>query len=415
LIAVAGDNTVVVLDRWGEDVALWYWSDGRVAGVAWAGDGSLAWLGSNPAVAVGTAPWEELVAEAHSGEPYWGEVETLWEWNREGVFFTGGAWGPEGLLAAYGRASMLLRTGYYVNATVYAFDPEGGVEWNLTFPEARDALDASWRPGGGELAVALYGDSKVVVVSADGEVLWETPAVEGRVYHEWSPDGDRLAVAYEAWDPETGASLVTIQVYTAQGELVGEHTAEGTIPTPMRPSLPAMWSSSGEYIAVSLNTPGGAANVLILDADANPVWAGAPEWGLELNPEAPPYYPMTAWHPRVDALAVAMTGEAAESPTAPWQTTLLVALLSLDGDPTVLAPPPPPAQETATTTCVTCQTVTTDSAGGETAWEPPTTQNQEDAADYEEEGPWEPPWWAALLLAVLAIIAAARRVLTLGR
>jgi len=435
VIAVAVDNVVILYDRWGTQLAFWHWPDypgypPRVYDIDWAPDSkSLAWIGV-PTLAVATYDFDSIIRDAYTNERFTSlapEPVSVWSWDRDDVWLLGVDWGPSDMILAYGYVSMDTRWGWYKNATIMVFNPDGTQAWNTTIPEAASVDRASWNPATGQIAVDLdyhgtvgQGNARVIIYSPDGTLQWETMAGGDDVAHYWSPDGTKLLVLRintTAYTPKT-----QIEVYDNNGALLGVWgPTDGSFDLLYRIDEPSqVWSPTSSLIAIPF-TPVNTTSpdtpyiydvlppiLIILDANANPLWQGP----LVTNETMPgdmevlaraTYSTTTAWHPQVDAIAIALVTEAAKNPTAPWEPTLIVELLTLTDQPiTAQVPPQPQYQPTTTTTTTETPQTTTEATNTPTTTT--TTGGTADAETGDEGGDGLPVSTTIIAIVVIIIV-----------
>ena len=139
------------------------------------------------------------------------------------------------------------RLALVVAGDIWVFDRRGDrPAIRLTFDESSDAIGSPlWTPDGA--AIVYEGDGSLYRVSADGGGPPEPLGVEGHLHaHDWSPDGDLIAVAISG---ESG-DLIELSpplVQAAPRPLVGTAANEGTA---------AALSPDGRWLAYTSDATG---------------------------------------------------------------------------------------------------------------------------------------------------------------
>ena len=134
--------------------------------------------------------------------------------------------------------------------------PGGGVGiWDTTTGELRSEIDTGPAPDGEVYRMALSPDGEVITTTSDplplelwdlrtGEHLASISPTEGGTFvndHEWSPDGELLAIATA--EPDSGG----LYVVDREGNLIAEHTEE-----PTRYVNSVAFSADGERVYASI-------------------------------------------------------------------------------------------------------------------------------------------------------------------
>jgi len=431
-LAIAGYDLVILYDRWGTELAYWTWSDYPgypvVYGVDWSPDSTmLAWHGT-PRLAVATYDFETIMEKAYTEDPYnllAVEPDVLWVFDDENVFFYGIDWYPQDKILAYGSLKIETRWGTYQNATIIVFNPDGTQAWNHTNPKIDKITSASWNPTTGQIAydVETVQASHVAVLSPEGTLQWESPDGPGQVTHYWSPDGQKLLIVRVYYDDNYIPNL-QVEVYTNDGTLQGTYgPVKGELadrwgtPSPLHAWNAQSSLAAIAYTPVIVPDPEAPYNyevlnttLLILDEKANPVWEGP----IITNDTIPEPYevnaatltigrPVHAWHPQATALATAYGAEVASSPTAPWEPSLIIQLLTLDGQPINIRVPPQPEYQTTTTT-TTEPPLTTPAEAANTLTTSTITGGTTDAQAGFEGGSGLPVSTAIIVVVVIVVV-----------